>query len=168
MGMREFVAESNRIEGIHEVRHVEVAAHKELMQLEKLAVGDLEKFVHRITGPRHPAQLRREPGMDVMVGVHRPPRGGKAVEDRLAALLSGLGRVRIDVEAEVLRRTLKEIYDNHCAFETLHPFMDGNGRAGRAVLLWQLGGKIPGLTFLHWWYYRSLDAWSGRQGSAGK
>ena len=33
--------------------------------------------------------------------------------------------------------TFDEIKQNHIWFEMIHPFGDGNGRAGRMILLWQ-------------------------------
>ena len=46
----------------------------------------------------------------------------------------------------------------HVAYENLHPFMNGNGRSGRALWLWHMGGieKVP-LGFLRTWYYQSLQ-----------
>lgn len=42
----------------------------------------------------------------------------------------------------------------------LHPFMDGNGRTGRAVWAWamQRDGQDPfALSFLHRFYYQTLE-----------
>jgi hypothetical protein len=51
----------------------------------------------------------------------------------------------------------------HVAYETLHPYTDGNGRSGRAVWLWhmQSRGELDralALGFLHTFYYQTLAA----------
>ena len=49
-----------------------------------------------------------------------------------------------------------------CRYETLHPFMDGNGRSGRILWAWQMieHNIAPGLSlgFLHAYYYQTLAA----------
>jgi Fic family protein len=48
----------------------------------------------------------------------------------------------------------------HVRFETLHPFLDGIGRTGRAIWVWQMQriGRDPfALPFLHRAYYQSLE-----------
>ena len=47
-------------------------------------------------------------------------------------------------------------YENHKYFEEIHPFLDLNGRTGRAIWLHQMGGEAP-MGFLHTWYYQSLS-----------
>ena len=50
----------------------------------------------------------------------------------------------------------------HLRYETLHPFMDGNGRSGRILWAWQMlhHDIAPGirLGFLHAFYYQTLAA----------
>ena len=49
-------------------------------------------------------------------------------------------------------------FENHKLYERIHPFVDLNGRTGRAIWLHQMLEKqdVP-LGFLHTWYYQSLS-----------
>jgi len=94
------------------------------------------------------AHLRGRVGMDVSVGDHTPPAGGRHVPKALRALLKEIN-------------TLSP-YEFHVRYETLHPFMDGNGRTGRALWAWQMtslyGDRWLALGFLHRFYYQTLSA----------
>ena len=148
--LTDFVRESNLIEGIHlGPTDAEVNAHKHLLSLDRLTVIDIEEFVGVICpGGKRFAPLRRQPGMDVRVGNHLPPVGGELVETALSNLLF-----------EVSERTI-DPWMAHTIYENLHPFMDGNGRSGRAIWLWQKNGDAP-RGFLHEFYYQTLKH-SGR------
>ena len=110
-------------------------------------------FVKNMYGVERGGDLRREVGMDVIVGSHRPPRGGTFVENALIEMLAGYVVVSHLLTSDVA-------YKFHKEFEDLHPFMDGNGRSGRALYYYTLQDKSlmeRPLSFLHQWYYTSLS-----------
>lgn len=145
-GLREFVRDSNRIEGILSVSLAEVQAHERLLARPRIEVVDLVGFVE-VIAPGKP--LRDQFGHDVRIAGHVPPRGGPAVGSCLVRLLVKVNAARLTP------------YGAHVAYELLHPFMDGNGRSGRALWAWmmQRDGQDPfALSFLHRFYYQALDS----------
>ena len=142
---QDFVRESNRIEGItREPTDDEKSAHSTFFKLDRVSVFDLEMFV---SACQPGAKLRLKPGMDVRVGNHVPPDGGPGIGYSLDNLVR-----RANDEADA--------YAIHVEYETLHPFMDGNGRSGRVLWAWmmnRLGDRMVKLGFLHAWYYQSLS-----------
>lgn len=151
--LRDFIFESNRIEGIvRAAKRSEIDAHERLLSRPALTVADVVEFVHAICQ----APLRNAVGMNVYVGNHVPPRGGQHVVDELGALLASVNRNDLTP------------YEAHCRYETLHPFIDGNGRSGRAIWLWHMhlrgeGDEAVLLGFLHAFYYQTLQAHPARQ-----
>lgn len=148
----EFVRESNRIEGIRrDPTDDEMIAHHTLLD-GPMTIEAVEAFVS-VIAPGH--RLRDKTGLNVRVGNHIPPAGGPKV------------RVHADLIVGDARR-LADPFDTHRAYETLHPFTDGNGRSGRAIWLWMMlnTGRDPYVLqrgFLHTWYYQSLAASSERR-----
>lgn len=136
-----FIRESNAIEGIHrEPTLAEVEALSAFLSQSRIMIGDLCNLVS-VFQPG--AKLRTKAGMDVRIGSYLPMLGGEAVSVELKWLLHEINNGQVSP------------YQAHQRYERLHPFMDGNGRSGRALWLWMMGGHAP-LGFLHTWYYQSL------------
>lgn len=138
-----FVQESNMIEGIGETRRSDILSHSAFLKAPNLTVEVVNNLVYDIAG----ALLRTRPDMNVRVGQHVAPHGGPLIRERLQALL--------DVSNAVDPALI------HQKFLTLHPFMDGNGRAARALWLRTMiqrgwAGRVVDLGFLHAYYYQTL------------
>ena len=93
----------------------------------------LELHSAMMEGQTH-AQPGRYRSVGVIVGRHRPP-GPALVPSLMDELLSFLQENR---ENRVARAVWA-----HVQFETIHPFADGNGRTGRALINHVLGAPIP-------------------------
>ena len=139
-----FVKESNDIEGIYGFTNKDLEAHERFLNLDKIAVSDLEIFVAAV---QPGAAIRDKPGMDVRVGSHIPMAGGLNVVKGIEALLLGVNRI-------------SPPQTSYCAYEYIHPFTDGNGRSGRVLWLWLMAqqGKLRSeTTFLKEFHYQSLE-----------
>ncbi len=149
-----FVEESNRIEGIHrKPTEDELRATCDFIELSVVQILDMERLVEVYASG---ARLREKADMDVQVGRHQPQPGGLMVRHMLKGILTRIGNEPFPTP-----------YRMHVAYETLHPFMDGNGRSGRALWAWQMiqqpDNRIGlGLGFLHAFYYQALAAASVR------
>lgn len=143
--LREFVDESLKIEGITRSALLpEMEAMEAFLKLPKLDVSDVSVLARAFTSQ---ALLRNRRGMNVRVGNHKPPVGGPGVVRSLEAILA---KVNAD----------QPMWPLHIDYESLHPYMDGNGRSGRAIWLWQWVRKAQPIprSFLHMAYYQALAA----------
>lgn len=147
MNIPEFVVESNAIEGIYSTNESDIQAHIDFIRLPKLTIKDVEVFVHVVAN----APLRSRKGRNVRVGNYYPPMGGRHIRSLLSELLKKVNDNSIHP------------YLAHVDYELLHPFMDGNGRSGRAIWLWQMfqRDEYHEQGFLHEFYYQAL-AYSDR------
>lgn len=142
--LENFVAESNRIEGIRHVSDSVFRAHQKFLDLWVVTIPDLQDFVEENARGHLLRDHPRVPG--VRVGNHIAPDSGPEIRNRLEAILQ-----------------MEDPYQAHLAYENLHPFTDGNGRSGRVLWLWmmlQKGGRDASMAkqlgFLHSFYYQSL------------
>lgn len=140
-----FVEESNLIEGIDRApTQEELQAHAVLIRPDATLLSDVALFVRTVAG----ARLRVLHGMNVRVGAHVAPPGGPDIAAALQQLLGCMNDGKLDP------------FEAHRRYETLHPFMDGNGRSGRALWLWQMLREerpVYGSSFLRTWYYHTLS-----------
>lgn len=142
----DFVRESNKIEGIDRwPLDREINVHEWFFALDRITIRDLERFVETVAG----AGLRKRKGMNVRVGRHVPPPGGPNIVVALKEILWLPGTQG------------RAPWETHVMYEDLHPFMDGNGRSGRALWAWirLREDRDPfALGFLHSAYYEALEA----------
>lgn len=146
-----FVRESNAIEGItRDPTPQEIDATIAFLSSPLTFEGVIA--LQAVYAPRKP--IRGVAGMNVRVGSYVAPQGGPDIIAELRKLIKRVISV-------ARNRLTTAFYNRHVEFETLHPFMDGNGRTGRALWAWHMlsQGQNPfSLPFLHRWYYQSLEA----------
>ena len=141
-----FIDESLMIEGIKRFASgAEIDAYKKFLGLPFVSVPALDDL-QRVIAPGKP--LRNQVGMNVRVGRYQAPPGGPEIEAELAAMC-------------LHANAGSSVWLTHVEFEILHPYLDGNGRVGRALWAWQMqkDGQSPFvLPFLHQFYYQTLRA----------
>lgn len=158
--LRGLIQESNQIEGIYEeVTATQLEATRNLLE-ELPEVPLTPRYLTDYIRLFQPdAELRSKSGMNVRVGLHRPPLGGKHVVTKFEMILTHMNSQHTSRP--------NHIFKCHCDFENLHPYTDGNGRLGRMLMLRQavhhearIAYTIREVGFLQAWYYLTLQAHS--------
>ncbi len=144
MDLEDFIIESNKIEGEQTLIESELPVYKWLLD-DDIDEKRLKEFHKRICDARgqlsegYRGHYRKVP---VYIGNKEFPKPGS------------LNRLMTQFWEDFWNNTP---FENHKRFENIHPFIDLNGRTGRALWLWQMGGECD-LGFLHQFYYQSLSS----------
>ena len=126
---------SAAIEGVYQKPVVNLHARALARYVASPATEESMLRMHRemMRGQAH-AQPGRYRTVAVRVGRHKPPA---------ARLAPGLMEDLWRYVAEEGRKPILQAAWAHICFETIHPFADGNGRTGRALISRILGGPLP-------------------------
>ena len=170
----ENIQEADNPDDIEEVVNYVTALNSGLAQLDELPVSvRLIRDVHRklmqgVRGQnRSPGEIRSiqnwigRPGSEISDALFVPPPHGKPLNESL----DDLERF---IHSDPQLPTLIQIALVHAQFETIHPFLDGNGRLGRLLITFLLCEKeiltTPSLYISHFFkrykseYYERLQA----------
>lgn len=109
----------------------------------KLSIGLVKKFHYDLMKGCFSEELLMKgerPGEfkkgDYVVGLHDVGVSPMEAEENINSLIQEVNEVEINEN-----NALKVVSYFHCWFESIHPFADGNGRAGRMLLNYLLIGK---------------------------
>ena len=116
---------------------------------QNLDLRDAHRMLWADRSANDPVQPGRFRDCQVYVGNHIPP---------IPALVPGL-MAEFTLWARQERDPLIRAVWGHAWFETIHPFADGNGRAGRLWMLQQL--RMPELTLSRSIYRRRAEYYAG-------
>jgi Fic family protein len=138
--MTKHITESNAIEGVFSLDEVErslrvweqLRAEKQLSHAVIKATQQHIVAAQAELAPEAKGAYRSLLQVNVTVGNYRPP-AWYDVDIAMQEWLDGYQN--------------RKPWDNHVLFEAVHPFVDGNGRAGRMLLWWQeiKEGGVPTL-----------------------